>query len=469
MDSLLIPIVFISVILPAQCYFKFSKIPSDNDDAFSYCLDDSPDCEAKPVSLIRRARARCKNALSTRYRAAFKLRLRSKGLRKACLVVPGNARSFCHGMGAFLNKNVDPGYVGNIGVMLRSLAEYMDDAEAQEHAGKCTTEETHRCALEWTMRGDVELFAGVSELTHNALVRTLMGDDFYESSDELLGLLHAMERDVDSIWSSVLPDWVPSPPSLRLRRARDRVKEIFWEKLTERHIAAKNGELDTELPDYITYMLHDPSTGPLSRYLASHLTLLMFASHTSTAAVISWVVVCLLRHPDVMAAVKRDARSAAGESVLLQACIKETIRYYDAMQYFRSWPPAADAEDSTCFSLPYTKHDLPENHHPHSDTWMPGRWLNAENKLVDLEEKVEEDPEGAAGRGCPGEKMAAILVTQTLTTLLRCYDIKWATPDQPHTTPLDDLDFEKTGSPWLKGGLRVKVSRRVWPELMGGC
>ncbi|KAK6217382.1 hypothetical protein QIS74_07496 [Colletotrichum tabaci] len=466
MGSLLIPIVFISVILPAQCYFRFSKIPSDDDEIFPYCLDESPDCEAKPVSLIRRARARCKNVLSTQYRAACKLRLRGKGLRKACFVVPGNARSFCHGMGAFLNKNVDPGYVDNIGVMLRSLTQYMDDVEAQEHAVKCTTEESHRCALEWTTRSDVELFAGVAELTHNALVRTLMGDDFYESADELLSLVHAMERDVDSIWSSVLPDWVPSPPSLRLRRARDRVKEIFWERLTERHIAAKNGELETDLPDYITYMLHDTSTGPLSRYLASHLTLLMFASHTSTAAVISWVIVCLLRHPDVMAAVKRDARSAAGESVLLQACIKETMRYYDAMQCFR--PAEADAEDSTCFSLPYTRHDLPGNY-PHSDTWMPGRWLNAENKLVDLEEKAEEDSECMAGRRCPGEKLAAILVTQTLTTLLRCYDIKWATPDQPHTVPLDDLDFERIGSPWLKGGLRVKVSRRVWPELMGGC
>lgn len=189
-----------------------------------------------------------------------------------------------------------------------------------------------------------------------------------------------------------------------------------------------------------------------------------------------------------MAAVKRDARSAAGESVLLQACIKETMRYYDAMQCFR--PAESDAEDSTCFSLPYTKHDLPGNY-PHSDTWMPGRWLNAENKLVDLEEKAEEDSECMAGRRCPGEKLAAILVTQTLTTLLRCYDIKWATPDQPHTVPLDDLDFERIGSPWFKvswwqafdmlsmttvfanacpqGGLRVKVSRRVWPELMGGC
>lgn len=98
MGSLLIPIVFISVILPAQCYFRFSKIPSDDDEIFPYCLDDSPDCEAKPVSLIRRARARCKNVLSTQYRAACKLRLRGKGLRKGCFVVPGNARSFCHGM-----------------------------------------------------------------------------------------------------------------------------------------------------------------------------------------------------------------------------------------------------------------------------------------------------------------------------------------------------------------------------------
>lgn len=181
----------------------------------------------------------------------------------------------------------------NIRVMVGSLSRYINRAAAQEHASKCTVEETHRRALEWTTKEDVELFDGVSELAHKVIVRTLMGDDFYESSDELLDLLHAMECDIGSFWSFVLPDWVPHPPARRLHRARERVKEIFWEKLSQRHNAARNGDLETDLPDYITYTLHEKSTAPLKHYLPSHHTVLMFAAHTSTVAAISWVIVCV--------------------------------------------------------------------------------------------------------------------------------------------------------------------------------
>ncbi|GKT45107.1 lanosterol 14-alpha demethylase [Colletotrichum spaethianum] len=398
--------------------------------------------------------------------------------------MPENARSFCHGMfetpvehlvlthelkGAFLNKNMDPVYMENIRIMVGSFIQYMDRAEAQEHTVKCATEETHSCALEWTTRSDVELFTEVSELTHNVTVKTLMGDDFYESGSELLSLMHAMEHDIDNFWSLVLPDWVPHPSARRLHRARERVKEIFWERLSQRHVAAKNGDVKSDLPDYITYMLHDRSTAPLKHCFAAHHALLMFASDTSTAAVTSWVVVCLLRHPDVMAAVKRDARSGASDSVLLQACIKETMRYYNAMKYFR--PASVEPKGSMSSVSLFLKHDDTANY-PNSDTWMPGRWLNAENKLVDLAGREEESKPMILGGGnylCPGEKMATIIVTQTLTTLLRYYDIIWATLEQPRTVRFDDLDFDKIGSPWLKGGLKVKVSRRVWPELMGGC
>ncbi|KAK1977965.1 cytochrome P450 [Colletotrichum cereale] len=466
MVVLLIPLIFVAVLLLAKWYEKpSSKTSPYHGKGFSSFLGNAPDYAVNPISLIREAGARCENAFSAQLQTIYNCLLRTVKLDVARLEVSENAPSFCHEMGAFLNKTVDPEYVNNIRVMIGSFPRYMDRAEAQEHTVKCTKEETHSCALEWTTRSDVELFAGVSEMTHNVVVKSLMGDDFYESGDELLGLVRSMKRDAGDFWCSALPDWVPYPPARRLRRARERVREIFWERLGQRHVDAKNGDLEFDLPDYITYMLHDRGTSPLKHCFASHHTLLMLASDTSTAAMISWVVVCLLRHPDVMAAVKRDARSGAGDSALLQACIKETTRYYNAMKRFQ----AADPKRSmVAASLELADAES----YPNTDTWMPGRWLNAENRLVDLEERGKEPQctvSGDLGRRCPGKEMAAIIITQTLTTLLRCYDIGWATPDQAWTTRFDDLDFDRLGSPWLKGGLRVKVSRRLWPELMGGC
>ncbi|KAK1593257.1 cytochrome P450 [Colletotrichum navitas] len=459
MAVLLMPLVFVAVLLLAKWYSKPSKTSPYHSKGFPSFLGNAPGYAASPISLIREAGVRCESAFSVQLQTIYNCLLRTMKLKVVHIDVSENAPSFCHGMGASLNKIVDLEYMKNIRVMFESLPRYMGRAEVQEHIARCTTDETHSCALEWTTRSDVELFAGVSELTHNVLVKSSMGDDFCESGDELLGLVRSMERDAGDFWCSALPDWAPYPPARRLRRARERVREIFWERLGQRHVDAKNGELGSDLPDYITYMLHDRGTAPLRHCFASHHTVLMLASDTSTAAVISWVVVCLLRHPDVMAAVKRDARGGAGDSALLQACIKETTRYYNAMKRFRA---AAAA------SLKYEDAES----YPNFDTWMPGRWLNAENKLVDLGDRGKE-PQCAVldggGRRCPGEEMAAIVVTQTLTTFLRCYDIGWVTPDQPRTVRFDDLDFDRLGSPWLRSGLRVKISRRVWPELMGGC
>ncbi|EFQ29048.1 hypothetical protein CGRA01v4_11411 [Colletotrichum graminicola] len=455
MVVLLMPLVFVAVLLLAKWFSQPRKTSPYHGKGSPSFLGNAPDYAASPVSLIREAGVRCGSALSVQLQMIYNCLLRTTKLDVVHLDVSENAPSFCHGMGAFLNKTVDLEYTKNSKAMVGSFPRYMGRAEAQEHTARCTTGETHSSALEWTTRSDVELFAGVSELTHNVLVRSLMGDDFCESGDELLGLVRSMERDAGDFWCSALPDWAPYPPARRLRRARERVGEIFLERLGQRHVDAKNGELRSDLPDYITYMLHDRSTAPLRHCFASHHTVLMLASDTSTAAVISWAVVCLLRHPDVMAAVKRDARSGAGDSALLQACIKETTRHYNAMKRSRAAAAAAPL-----------KHEDSESY-PNFDTWMPGRWLNAENKLVDLGDRCA--VLGSGGRRCPGEGMAAIVVTQTLATLLRCYDIGWVTPDQPRTVRFDDLDFDRLGSPWLRSGLRVKVSRRVWPELMGGC
>ncbi|KAK2061768.1 cytochrome P450 [Colletotrichum caudatum] len=460
MVVLLMPLVFLAVLLLAKWVSRPSKkTPPYHGKGFPSFLGITPDYAVDPISSIREAGLRCESAFSVQLQIIYNCLVRSMKPNMVRFDISENSPSFCHGMGDFLNKTVDPEYINNIRVMIESFPRYMGRAEAREHTVRCTTEETHSCALEWTTRSDVELFAGVSELTHNVLVKSLMGDDFYGSGGELLGLVRSMERDAGDFWCSALPDWVPYPPARRLRCARERVSEIFWERLGQRHADAKNGELGSDLPDYITYMLHDGSTAPLKHCFASHHTLLMLASDTSTAAVISWVIVCLLRHPDVMTAVKRDARSGEGGSALLQACIKETTRYYNAMKRSRAAAASLESEDAESY--------------PNLDTWMPGRWLNAENKLVDLEERVKESQcavlGGGGGRRCPGEEMAAIIITQTLTTFLRCYDIGWMTPDQPRTVRFDDLDFDWLGSSWLKNGLRVKISRRVWPELMGGC
>lgn len=141
----------------------------------------------------------------------------------------------------------------------------------------------------WSTSPEINLFENVSLLVHKILTRCLMGEDFFDNNfDELSHLLHGMERDIGHILNFVLPDWVPHPPAKRLRAARDRVAEIFEERLKER---AKEPEKWENSEDYISYTLKDPATAHISHLYPAHHTLLMFAAHTSTVANISWTII----------------------------------------------------------------------------------------------------------------------------------------------------------------------------------
>jgi sterol 14alpha-demethylase len=150
-------------------------------------------------------------------------------------------------------------------------------------------EEADKCFEQWATEDDVKLFERVSGMVHRVIVRCLMGEDFYEKScDELLELLHAMEADIGSPLNMILPDWLPHPPARRLKKARQRVDEIFHARLEER---AQVPEVWSESEDYISHTLNDKTTANKQDFLPSHHTLLMFAAHTSTVASIAWSII----------------------------------------------------------------------------------------------------------------------------------------------------------------------------------
>lgn len=116
-----------------------------------------------------------------------------------------------------------------------------------------------------------------------------MGPDFYKKNcKELYGLLHDMEADIGNMLNFLLPDWVPHPAARRLQKTKDRVEQIFMERLRDRETCPEQW---TDANDYISYTLGDAATAHLKQFYASHHTLLMFAAHTSTVASISWTII----------------------------------------------------------------------------------------------------------------------------------------------------------------------------------
>ncbi|KAF5487370.1 hypothetical protein CGCS363_v013338 [Colletotrichum siamense] len=439
----LILLVVLAVFLFFRWYWKPITIPTTRDDGSFALPVDAQRRQRRPAYSDRKLHAQFGNMFTTKFIP------QNCDLNKHHLNMPETLSSLTRGMGIFLNKIINEEYIQNIDCLISSLRRFISRAPAQEYTAACAVEETHRCALEWTTKPDVELLASISELTHNAAVRILLGDDFYPSSDELRTLLHAIEEEVAEPWASVLPDWLPHPAVRRLRWAKERVAEIFMERLMRRDaVAVAGGPIEADRQDYVTFLLDEDGTAALKHLFPAHYTILMLFSQNGVASTVFWVLISLLRHPDVMNAVKRNSRGAETDSSLLKACIKETERYYENMR------------SSSRLDGGYP------------DSWMPGRWLNAENKLVSFDEVcnggIASDAQvKLTTRGDDG--LSAIVVEQVLTTLLRCYEVSWASPEQPQTVDFEALDFDRPGPPQMKDDLRVRVSRRVWPEMIGGC
>lgn len=68
-------------------------------------------------------------------------------------------------------------------------------------------------------------------------------------------------------------------------------------------------------------------------------------------------------------------------------------------------------------------------------------------------------PFGGGSHKCVGEKMAMIMVTRAVATLLREYDFDWENEETEKATDFSNLNFDKVGTPWLRGGVRVRMNK----------
>jgi len=184
---------------------------------------------------------------------------------------------------------VIPGYFAHLKRLVSSLNRGINRTVALDHYTKIAAEESEKSLRNWASKPDIELFEEVSKFAHKVIVRCLMGQDFYDNNlDELYDLLHRMEADIGHPFNFLFPDWVPHPPARRLGKCRDRVAEIFHERLKERELNAE--QWDNAL-DYISFTLNDKTTAYLKEFYPAHHTLLMFAAHTSTVASIAWTII----------------------------------------------------------------------------------------------------------------------------------------------------------------------------------
>ncbi|KAK7909085.1 hypothetical protein PG985_014963 [Apiospora marii] len=421
-----------------------------------------------PIGTIRNATEECGAIFSIQLLNMSQVWLRGNDLNKVYLETREDVWSFGGGMGIFLNRILDTGFWDNVKPLLGSLSRWLNRAQTLDYIAEITDQEAEKCFRACETKDSFSLFEEVSGIVHRVIVRSLMGQDFYdESADDLLQLLHDIEADIGSLWNMVLPAWVPTLPARRLGAAKERYRTLFDHRLAER---ALDPERWGNSRDYINHTLNDKATQPLQSLLPSLHNLLMFAAHTSTVASISWTVVSIMRNPEVLDAVQKDLAEDTGllHARMLQASIRETSRFYAGMANLRlarrnhTIPGTTKVvpAGSLVSMSPYLTHHDPANF-PEPDRWRPGRWISAERDLVEIDNKKEAKfvPFGAGTHRCVGEKMAGIVVSRTVALLLRRYHVEFSQDEG--SIPFGDLDFARLGTPWLKGDVGLRITRKT--------
>lgn len=152
-------------------------------------------------------------------------------------------------------------------------------------------------------------------------------------------------------------------------------------------------------------------------------------------------------------------------SSYLQAALKETSRLYSGISTLRLARqsvtlPKTDIiipQGSVVSISPYLTHHDPTIY-PNPEHWYPERWLEEPElaKHLNSANQLAYVPFGAGAHRCPGEKLAGIMASIVVGTLVRDFDITWGREKGDMTS----LDFSKIGSPWLKGDASVTITSR---------
>ncbi|KAJ9669768.1 hypothetical protein H2201_000153 [Coniosporium apollinis] len=463
MPALLIAAVVIIAIVVARIRRKLALVPSPRlggpvlGNAAAYATD--------PAAAVSAAEGQCGPIFSIQMLFLQNIWLRSNVLNKFYVNVKEDAWSFGWGMNLFLHPVVAPGYWDHLRTLVGSLNRCINRSEALDCYAAVARDEAVAGFAQWAHSDDTALFESASVLVHKVIVRCLMGPDFYyHNVDELSDLLHKVEADIGSIFNFVLPHWVPHPAAKRLWKARDRMQDIFRERLRERALDPSRW---TNSEDYVSHTLRDRMTAHLQDFFPAHHTVLMFAAHTSTVASVSWTIAELIRSPERLAILRKELleTSDVHSSPLLQACFKETGRHYSGINMLRLARSPVTIPDSNVVVpagavvsiSPYLTHHDPHNYY-HATEWFPERWLEGGEQFRPAKsaDEVTYLGFGAGSHRCPGEKMAGTIAREVVGELVRNYDFGWGASGPPKD--FGALDFTKIGSPWLKGDAHIRIT-----------
>ena len=259
----------------------------------------------------------------------------------------------------------------------------------------------------------------------------------------------------------VLPGWLPLPHLLRSRRARDRLRVVLGDLISERRRSPADPPDFLQVMCETTYSDGDPVPDLV---IINLLLMIIWAGHETTTGHLSWALIDLLQHPGELERVEAERRAVTGDSApltlktvsqldLLNRALHETERLHPVAHLLaRSAAQPFDVDgyhvkDKTMVMLsPAVAQRIAANY-PDPGEFRPDRFLDdprAMRSLIGF---------GGGAHRCLGVHFAYLEMKVITTMLLQRYELTLVDPD-PRPVPGQHTK-------WPASPCRVRYRARV--------
>ncbi|UGT54949.1 cytochrome P450 [Nocardia asteroides] len=329
--------------------------------------------------------------------------------------------------------------------------------------------EVDRMIANWDDEGEIDLLEFFAELTIYTSSACLIGVKFRDQLDARFAhLYHELEQGTDAL--AYVDPYAPIESFARRDAARAALVELVQAIMDQRAAAPPPGKGERDMLDVLMSV---PDENGAPRFPATEITgifiSMMFAGHHTTSGTAAWTVIELLRHPELLHAVRTelDELFADGSEVShhalrqiprLEAALKETLRLHPPLIVLMR---VARGEFEVCghkispgdmvAATPAVSNRIPEDF-PDPDAFDPGRYLDP--RQDDIVNRWTWIPFGAGRHRCVGAPFALMQLKAIFSILLRDWEFELAQPSDTYRNDHSKMVVQ------LQQPCRVRYRRR---------
>ena len=317
---------------------------------------------------------------------------------------------------------------GDFWLRQRRLLQPVFHRERLAGYGAVTVELAERLAASWREGETRDLSADMTRLTLEIIARSLFGAGLPEKVRDIGAALADVGKAFNRRLASfvVLPESVPTPANLRMRRAVRRLDAILYDLIKQRRQAGGGHDLLSIL----LHARHENGDVMTDRQLRDEAMTLFLAGHDTTALTLSWGWQLLAQHPHVYDALQAELAAVLGGRSPMPAdlprlpyterVVLEALRLYPAAYMMGRQAVAACelggyrlAPGATVLMSQWVTHRDPRWFHD-PERFDPDRWADG---LARRLPHFAYFPFGGGPRVCIGNSFALMEAQLVLATL----------------------------------------------------